>query len=229
SRPYGPVDQVKLYALQWSFSEVANAQDGWMFGGQLNPTAYVGQIQLEAGLGQYWWLNADQIAQALNTNPSLINTNRLVTQLVGGKSVITGYQGAFNQTNATLGVTYPELIAGQPLQGIGDWAYNWLAASGGRWATQLGLKLGQTKTRGDWSAGGYWEHIGQEAAVSAFTYDDFGNGGTNLEGWIVQLQYQLLNPMTLTARGIFTNFINKPAGMTNPTQTRLQLDTEVKF
>ena len=76
---------------------------------------------------------------------------------------------------------------------------------------------------------GFYEHLGQEAAISAFTFSDFGNGGTNLEGPGAGIDYQLLNPLTISAKANFTNFINRPAGMTNPTQTRLQLDAQVKF
>src|SRR5262249_59746935 len=65
SEPHGALDQVKLHAFQWTFAEVSNKQDGWTFGGQLNPSFHLGNVQLEAGLAQYWWLNADLIAQAL--------------------------------------------------------------------------------------------------------------------------------------------------------------------
>ena len=44
-----------------------------------------------------------------------------------------------------------------------------------------------------------------------------------------RLEYQLLNPLTISAKGYFTNFINPPAGNTNPTLTRFQLDALVKF
>ncbi|TMA53601.1 MAG: hypothetical protein E6J76_04070, partial [Deltaproteobacteria bacterium] len=70
-KPRGGLDQVKVHALEWTYNEVSNAQDGWMFGGQVNPSGHVGNVQVEAGIGQYWWLNPDQIAQALNTNTSL--------------------------------------------------------------------------------------------------------------------------------------------------------------
>ena len=62
-QPFGFLDQVKVHVFQWTFSEVANKEDGWMFGGQVNPTLHFGPAQLEAGVGQYWWLNADQIAR----------------------------------------------------------------------------------------------------------------------------------------------------------------------
>ena len=229
SRPMGALDQVKVHALEWTFNEVSNNQDGWMFGGQVNPSMHFGNLQLEAGLGHYWWLNADQIAQALNTNTALINTNLLTTQTVGGKTTITGYQGAFNQSNATLAATWPNLIGTQPLKAFTDYIYNWEAATDDAHGVMAGLTLGQTKTRGDWSVTGYWEHIGQEATISSFNYDDFGTGGTNLEGPVAEINYQLLNPLTVTVRSHFTNFINRPTGMTNPTLTRLQLDAQVKF
>ena len=229
SQPMGGLDQVKVHALQWTFNEVSNNQDGWMFGGQVNPSMHFGNLQLEAGLGQYWWLNADQIAQSLNTNSSLTNTNLLTTQTVGGKTTITGYQGAFNQSNATVAATWPNLVGTQPLRAFADYVYNWQAATDDSHGVMAGLTLGQTKTRGDWSVTGWWEHIGQEAAISSFTYDDFGTGGTNLEGPVAEINYQLLNPLTVTVRSHFTNFINRPAGTTNPTLTRLQLDAQVKF
>ena len=165
SQPVGALDQVKVHALQWTFNEVSNGEDGWMFGGQVNPSMHFGNLQLEAGLGHYWWLNADQIAQALNTNTALINTNLLTTQTVGGKTTVTGYQGAFNQSNATLAATWPNLIGTQPLKAFTDYIYNWEAATDDAHGVMAGLTLGQTKTRGDWSVAGWcqgsvcWLHL----------------------------------------------------------------------
>jgi len=228
-----------------------------MFGGQVNPTFHFGDVQLEAGLGQYWWLNPDLIAQALSKNTTaftasgspvanssfnstLANTNLLVTQTIqppqqrGAKkpapfTAITGYQSGFNQSNLTLAATVPNVVQTQPLRVWVDYVYNWQAATDDAHGWQTGLRLGQTKVQGDWDIAGLYEHIGQEAAISAFNWSDFGNGGTNQEGPGVMLDYQLLNPLTLSARSYFTNFINRPAGMTNPTMTRVQLDALVKF
>ena len=256
-QPLGALDQVKVHALQWTFSEIANKEDGWMFGGQINPSLHFGSVQVEGGLGQYWWLNPDQIAQALsknttaftasgapvansNFNSALFNTNLLVTKTIqpptttpGKKpaafTAITGFQSGFNQSNATLAVTIPDLVLNQPLRLFGDYVYNWDAATDDAHGWQSGARLGQTKVKGDWSLYGYYEHLGQEAAISEFTYSDFGLGGTNVEGPVVGIDYQLLNPLTITARSHFTNFINRPTGMTNPTLMRLQLDALVKF
>ncbi len=256
-KPMGVLDQVKIHGLQWTFSEIANKQDGWMFGGQVNPSLHFGNVQLEAGLGQFWWLNPDQIAEALsknttaftasgspvansNLNSTLINTNMLITKIIqpptttpGKKpaafTAITGYQSGFNQSDASLAATIPHVVAAQPLRLFTDYVYNWDAATDDAHGWQAGARLGQTKVRGDWSLYGYYEHLGQEAAISSFTYDDFGLGGTNVEGTVVGIDYQLLNPLTISARSHFTNFINRPAGTTNPTLTRFQLDALVKF
>ena len=256
-QPLGPLDQVKLHGLEWTFAEIANQQDGWMFGGQVNPSLHFGGVQLEAGLAQYWWLNPDLIAQALSRNTtaftasgaavanssfnsSLVNTNLLVTKSIqpptttpGRKpaafTAITGYKSGFNQSNFTLAATVPNVVLAQPLRAWLDYVYNWDAATDDAHGWQSGLRLGQTKTKGDWSLYGFYEHLGQEATISAFTSSEFGTQGTNLEGPAVGIDYQLLNPLTISARSYFTSFINRPAGTTNPTLTRFQLDALVRF
>jgi hypothetical protein len=92
-----------------------------------------------------------------------------------------------------------------------------------------GVRLGQPKVRGDWSIFGFYERIEQEAAISSFTFSDFGLGGTNVQGPVVGIDYQLLNPVTLTAKGHFTNFIDRPEGISNGTLSRVQLDALFKF
>ena len=256
-RPVGALDQVKVHALQWTSAELSNREDGWMFGGQVNPSLHFGNVQVEGGLGQYWWLNPDLIAQSLSRNTtaftssgapvasssfnsSLVNTNLLVLKTIqppapkGGKkpppfTAITGYRSGFDQSNVTLAATIPNLVLSQPLRFWVDWVYNWDAATDDAQGWTSGLRLGQAKTRNDWSLYGFYEHMGREAAISAFTFSDFGTGGTNVEGPVVGLDYQLLNPLTLTARAYFTNFIERPAETTNETLARLQLDALLKF
>jgi len=241
-QPYGSLDQIKLHALQWTFNEVSNKEDGWMFGGQVNPSLHLGPAQLEAGIGQFWWFNADQIAQSLNTNKVLRNSNLLTTMKdAKGNSIVTGYLSGFNQTNADVALIWPNVICTSPLRLFADFVYNWDAVNDDAHGYLGGVRLGQAKLRNDWSIYAFYERIEQEAAISAFTYSDFGFGGaklrpdglslgtTNLEGPVIGVDYQLLNPLTLSARSHFANFINRPAGVTNPTLTRLLVDAVVKF
>lgn len=255
--PLGPVDQIKLHAIEWTFAEVANKVDGWVFGGQINPTAKIGNVQLEAGIGQYYWSNPDLIAQLLsrnttsytatgaavansNFNSSLTNTNLLTTRYIqpptpkGGKrptpfTAITGYQSGFNQTNALLSATIPNVVAQQPLRVWFDYVHNWEAVTDDSDGYQVGVRLGQVKNKGDWSVFGFYQHLEQEAVISSFTSSEFGTAGTNVEGPGVGVDYQLLGPITLSAKGYFTNYLRRPAGSNNSTLSRVQLDALLRF
>jgi Putative porin len=260
------LDQVKLFAEQWTFSQINNRQDGFMIGGQVNPSMHIGPVQLEAGVGQYGWINPDQIAQATsknttaftaagapvansNFNSSLFNTNQLVVQHiqpptpVGGKqpaafSATTGFLSNWNQTDFNIQATVPDVVQAQPVRFWFEYVHNWGAVGSDRAnGFQAGLRIGQTKVLGDWSVYGLYEYLQQDAVISAFTWSDFGFGGTNVKGPVIGLDYQLLNPLTLSARAYFTNFIDHPwvasqgtsNFMNNPTMTRLQLDAIMKF
>src|SRR5207253_3709397 len=132
-------------------------------------------------------------------------------------SAITGYKSAFNQSNATVAVTIPNLVLNQPLRLFTDYVYNWEAATDDAHGWQSGLRLGQTKVKGDWSLYGFYEHLGQEATISAFTPSEFGTAGTHVDVPPVGIDYRILDPRTLSARGYSTNFINRPAGSTAQT------------
>ena len=69
----------------------------------------------------------------------------------------------------------------------------------------------------------------QDAVVSTWPNSDFGPAGTNLSGLAVGVEYQLLDPLTVSARQYVTNYIHPAPGTQNPTQFRLQLDALVKF
>jgi hypothetical protein len=226
-KPYGVIEQVRIHAIQATYAEVDGAQDGWMFGGQVNPSLKFGDTQVEIGAAHYGFLNANLIATALNTNSALANTNLLV----GSRSddTVTDYQSEFQVTNMSAAVTIPNVINTQPVRLFGDFIHNWDAATSDSNGYTIGARLGQTKVQGDWSVAGYWQRLEQEAAISAFTGSDFGLGGTNNQGPVLAIDYQLLNPLTLTARNYFINYIDRPAGTSNPTLFRLQLDAVVKF
>jgi hypothetical protein len=228
-RPYGPLQQVRVHGIQGSFREVSNGQDGWLFAEQVNPLLRFGRTDVELGVGQYTYLNEDLIARSLASNSSLVNTNVLKTMTSGGTTSVTGYASSFNLTNVTGGVTFPDVIAGLPVRVFADYVHNWEAATSNADGALGGARLGQTKVRGDWAVSAFYEYLEQEATLSTFTWSDFGLGGTNNQGPVVALDYQLLDPLTVTWRNYFVNRIDSPAGVRNPTLWRLQLDAVVKF
>jgi hypothetical protein len=63
-----------------------------------------------------------------------------------------------------------------------------------------------------------------------FTLSDYGRrGGTNVQGPIAKIDYMLLPRLTLTAKGYFVNFIDRPKGLTNSMVNRLQFDALLAF
>ena len=238
--PVGPLDYLKIHAEQWTFQETSNAEDGWIFGGQINPAGHVGDVLLEAGLGQYWYLNPDSIATSAISNSSLVLTNSVDKD---SKGTITGYSGAFNESNFTLAATIPNVAGGpMPLKFWGDYVYNWDAPDTRAHGVQGGMRLGNPKEQGDWAASLLYEYLEQNAVNSTFAWSDFGttaftqntnnasvSGGTNLQGPVIALDYQLLKPLTLTARTYFVKYIDPPADWNNRMSVRLQLDAMYRF
>jgi len=94
---------------------------------------------------------------------------------------------------------------------------------------QTGVRLGNPKEAGDWAASLLYEYIERDATLSAFSWSDFGTGGTNQEGPVLALDYQLFKPLTLTARSYFTKFIDPAPDINNRMQVRLQLDAQLRF
>lgn len=231
SEPMGPLQQVKIHAFQWTFNEVSNAQDGWLFGGQINPSFKFGTTEVEAGVGQFGYLNVNQIAQAVNPNGgssfnrTLKNTNLTETDPDGNFV----YQSAYQQTDANLAITLPNAVGAMPVKLFGEYVHNWDAVNQDDTGWAAGAKLGQTKVQGDWAVTAYYQRLEREATLSVFSGSDFGNGGTNGQGPVAQIEYQLLNPLTLSVRNYFINYIDTPDNSTNPTLFRLQLDAIVKF
>jgi hypothetical protein len=229
--PVGGLDQLKIHLQQWTFKEVANAEDGWMFGGQINPTGHVGDVQLEGGLAQYWWLNSDFVAQAGNTNSVIKASNgqNAIERTSDGKT-ITGFDGAFNQMNGTFAATIPNAAGPMPLKLFADYIYNWEAPDSRGHGALGGIRLGNPKEQGDWAASLLYEYLEANAVIGAFSWSDFGvGGGTNLQGPVIALDYQLFKPLTLTARSYFTKYVDAPADINNRMSVRLQLDAQLKF
>ena len=88
----------------------------------------------------------------------------------------------------------------RPLRLWTDYVYNWDAASDDAHGAQVGLRLGQTKNQGDWSLFGFHQYLGREAAISSLTSSEFGTAGTNVQSPAIGIDYQLLNPLTLSAK-----------------------------
>ena len=236
------VRSIKLTGGQWAVKEFAADQDAYMLGEQLQvaltPTA---TTQLTLAAADYYFSRSDAIAQERNRNTQLVLTNsvRLKNgQIVRGgdlivpdpKNPIQRFLGGFNIVNASAQFSLDTGYPRWPFTLAVDYAHNTKAAIGMDDAILLGAGIGQTRAPGDWAFSAVWTRVETDSVISMFTQSDYGRrGGTNVQGPIVKLDYMLLPRLTLTARGYFVNFIDRPKRLPNSTVNRLQFDALFAF
>ena len=178
-----------------------------MFGGQVNPS---GAHRRRAARGRAsrstGGSTPTSIAQAPNTNSIIkaILAERSSPSTADGKT-ITGFESGFNQTNLTLAGDDPER-RGARCRSSSSATTSTTGSrrhSRRRTACEGGVRLGNPKDAGDWAASLLYEYLERDASIGAFSWSDFGNGGTNLSrARSSQLDYQLFKPLTLTARSV---------------------------
>ncbi len=239
----GLLRRFQLNAAQWVYREMARAADGWMFGGQVVATIQpLPSTRLTVAMADYYFSKDDLIAQARNTNSALKITNSVVlrdgTIVRGGSSLTPGtgdkqfqdFWGSYNILNGSLQLEYNTGYARWPLTLMADIARNFDAKRGEDFAVWAGLGLGQTRNPGDWAFSVVWARMETDSVLSAFSYSDFGrDGGTNVQGPFVKIDYMLFPRLTLTAKNHFVSFIDRPQGQSNSLLHRFQLDAQVAF
>lgn len=89
----------------------------------------------------------------------------------------------------------------------------------------------QVHQKGQWNASLAYRYLGSDAVLDAFTNSDFGLGGTNNKGWILQTSYGLFNNTWVTARWLSANQIDPfaPGKTTKFSSDILQLDLNARF
>lgn len=233
---------LKFVASQWAVKEFAADKDAYMLGEQLQLVLAPSDIaELTLAVGDYYFLNSKATAQERNRNNSLTLTNSV--QLRDGTIIRRGdlivpnannpiqrFLGGFNIFNASAQLTVNTGYPRWPLSFMVDYAHNTQAEGGDDSAYLIGLGLGQTKNPGDWAVSALWTRVETDSVISMFTLSDYGRrGGTNVQGPILKLDYMLFPRLTLTVKGYFVNFIDRPDGLPNSLVNRLQFDALYSF
>jgi hypothetical protein len=233
---------IKLAAGQWAAKEFTVGKDAYMLGEQLQITLAPTPIsQLTLAVADYYFLNSEFIAQERNRNSALVLTNSVVLRdgqvVPGGNLIVPNSQnpiqrfaGGFNvfdfSGQLSIDTGYPRW----PVTLMFDYAHNFQAEFGEDNAYLFGAGVGQTRNPGDWAFSALWTRVETDSVISMFTLSDYGRrGGTNVQGPIAKIDYMLLPRLTLTAKGYFVNFIDRPKGLTNSMVNRLQFDALLAF
>jgi hypothetical protein len=238
----GLLRRLELNAVQWLAREASRAAEAMVLGGQM-----VGNFQLHpkvnmtVGLGDYYFSHDSLFAKERNSNSELKVTNavRLKDGKIqqGGASIspsatnpIIDFVSGFNIFTA--GAQF-DVNTGYPQWPLGiflDYAHNTEAVGGDDNAIWVGAGLGVLRNPGDFSFAAAWGRVETESVMSMFSYSDFGrDGGTNVQGPFLAVNYLLLPRLTLTAKNHFVSFIDRPKGASNSTLNRFQLDAQLAF
>jgi putative porin len=239
----GLLRRLQLNAMQWTVREASRSADSYMLGGQV-----VGIFQLfpssrlTLAMADYAFTKSDGIAQARNSNSSLKVTNSVVlvdgTIVKGGTSLTPGtggkafkkFLGDFNLINGSVQFDYDTGYARWPLTLLGDVAWNSRAGTSKDWAVWAGIGVGATRNPGDWAFSAVWSKVQTDSVLSTFSYSDFGrDGGTNVQGPFLKIDYMLFPRLTITAKNHFVSFIDRPQGQSNSLVNRFQLDAQLAF
>jgi hypothetical protein len=241
--PEGVLRRFQVIAQEWTARENSRAADAWIWGGQtVATTKPLSTLGLIVSLGAFGTSKSDSIAQARNSNSELKLTNSVVlrdgTIVKGGFPISPGagnkqiqsFYGSFTILNGGFQLEYDTGYAKWPLGIFADFAHNFDAKTNEKFAVWTGLSLGATKNPGDWAFSAVWGHVETDSVMSFFSYSDFGrDGGTNVQGPFIKVDYMLFPRLVLTAKNHFVSFIDRPAGQSQSTVYRLQLDAQVSF
>jgi hypothetical protein len=243
----GLLRKLQLHVMEWALKEASNRADSWMLGGQLvGNFALTPSMNLTLAVADYNFVKPRLLAQQIASNSSLKYTNGLlfrnakgVEKIVAGgssqKSTLAGYTlrnfaSGWNIFNASgqldIKTAYPQWPVGL----FFDYALNTKAYNDRDTAIWAGASVGMLKNPGDWMFSAAWGRVETESVLSMFSFSDFGrDGGTNVTGPMVRVDYLLLPRLTLTAKNHFVSLIDRPHGHSNSMVNRMQLDAVLSF
>jgi Putative porin len=146
--------------------------------------------------------------------------------LPAGNTVDADGRYVYEYTDAEIYAALDTTLGGLPLQFFAHYVEN-VEVSNEDTAYAVGILIGKAKQRGEWQAGWHYKDVGADAVVGSFTESDFGGGGTDVEGHVLNARYLLRDGLSLGGT-VFLNDAGAYHG--NPHDyRRLQLDLEFKF
>jgi hypothetical protein len=198
--------------------------DPTLFGGQAGFTwavarsdwrSWLKALRLKAGVAYYDFTN-------LKSGIKTTGGNRFGnTALAASDKDITYLARDFDEISIMAEVN--SLFLARPFRLQGDYVRN-TSPGGDDEGYQIGVRWGRTDLPWAAEVGGFWQHLEKDAVVGAFTDSDFGEGGTDREGYAVYATVGTFKNSTLGAKLSVTDAISESDEV-----RRLQVDWVTKF
>lgn len=233
-RSDGILERFDLGVMQYAIEEVNRGKDAWMFGAQarwaLKPDD---KVDLVFGAGDYKFFETDLIATSDNTAIRADNLKTTVPDPANpGETIVTGFLSDFNLVNLNGELIIQAVAASYPVGVFVDYVVNTQAgrdATGKKQNTGVyaGVGIGKASKPGEIRLTGTYIKSRREAVLSTFSFSNVPADGR--QGGMVAIDIPVLDGTAIKLTGIFTNRIDVPAGASNATLVRTQLDFNVRF
>lgn len=227
---------VRVFATAGAFpleSRQTNVVDleRWMWGAQAGGEVKAGDLSFKAGVAYYDYRNMEGIKNAQDSrltdytalsvvgigNSKFNIRNDATTQLIGLSS-------DFDVLNVTASIGY-RMFGDVEMRLTGDFARNLAfdaeaiaalessSADPGDTAWQVRFDLGTPVMAdfGDWFVAGAYKRLETDSVLDIFTDSDFGAGGTDLEGYVLEGGFGLYRNTWLGARWLSADAIDRAA------------------
>jgi hypothetical protein len=189
--------------------ESSSGEDALMLGGQLGLSKNITAGQLTAGVGYYYYTDAENRPAFYDNDTRGNRTNLDGTYLSDFRLVEAFAEYQFDLGSGTMKV-------------FGDYVHNT-----GADAYNNGWALGGSYKQDAWSLGWTYQDLEADAVLATFTDSDFIGGGTDGRGHILQASYALTKKIGLKGT-LFLNDRNVDFGDEEAFK-RLMLDISFKY
>jgi hypothetical protein len=211
SRKFGTAEFFANASWFW-IAERAAGKDNFLLGGQAGVKKTAGAVDAILGASLFDYANAKGLATFYDATKSFGNS------VDAKKCYLYDYRVAEIFGEVVLNRSIP---LGLHL----DYASNIASDVKDNAAYLIGLSVGKTSRKGSMAGRVMYRSVERDAVVGAFSDSDFGGGGTDNKGVVVQYDYQYAKNATANV----TYFMNT-AGLKNGIDYhRLQIDVNVKF
>ncbi len=205
----------------WLESDTKKSNDSYSWGGQLGFNGNVAGARVTAGGAYYNFDTAGKQSFFGDDDDFFGNSFDCVAAGDPGSCV---YRFDYNIIQAFADISMN--IGAMPVSLFADYVVN-EDADDNDTGYALGVKLGKTKTAGNWQAAYTYQDLEADAVLGLLTDSDFGGGGTDAKGHKFQGAYAI-NRKWVVSFSYFLNEVDENVGNRHD-YDRLMIDTQFKY
>lgn len=247
SHDFGPLEVFSTSAYLPLQERELDDEDRYLAATQFGATIDLGEtISVKAAAAYYAFANVQSRRNPPQgsriydyTAPAVLaRGNSIFNMRTDGTTTLAGLASDFDVLNINGQVDYTG-FDGLRVRVIGDFAKNLAYDRAGiellqaeasvpsgdiAWQARVDFGTLSTGRRGDWRVSAAYKYIETDAVLDIFTDSDFGLGGTDLEGFVLEGEYGVADSARLNLKWLSTDAISRPPFSTDVLQVTLETE-----